>query len=98
MRPSVVRVRHVAPDDNICGHLAGISELHRETLEEHGVQPRAVGWKDEATQLRRFQTLTDVIDATDRCRSTILAVATVAFSGTSSTTVEYSWSATSDMT
>ena len=42
--------------------LKGVAKLYSRSLDEHGVAPLSVGWKDEATQRLRFEKLVEVID------------------------------------
>jgi SAM-dependent methyltransferase len=43
--------------------LTGIANLYEQNLSDHGTTSKSVGWKDEASQLLRFQKLVEVIDA-----------------------------------
>lgn len=42
-----------------------VSKFYSATLRTHGLVPQSVGWKDEASQLLRFQKLARVLDRTD---------------------------------
>ena len=42
--------------------LNGIAELYEKSLSDHGLDSKSVGWKDEGSQLLRFQKLVCVID------------------------------------
>lgn len=53
-------------DDPIANALAGIRDLYTGNLATHGLDSRSVGWKDEASQLVRFDRLARVIDVDGR--------------------------------
>jgi SAM-dependent methyltransferase len=42
--------------------LNAVAHLYSENLETHGVDPKSVGWRDEASQRLRFAKLAEVID------------------------------------
>lgn len=42
--------------------LSGIAELYEKSLSDHGLNSKSVGWKDEGSQLLRFQKLVYLID------------------------------------
>jgi SAM-dependent methyltransferase len=42
--------------------LHAVAHLYSENLETHGVDPKSVGWRDEASQRLRFAKLAEVID------------------------------------
>jgi SAM-dependent methyltransferase len=42
--------------------LSAVAHLYSENLETHGVDPKSVGWRDEASQRLRFAKLAEVID------------------------------------
>lgn len=42
--------------------LEGVSRLYTQSLQEHGLAPKAVGWRDEATHRLRFERLAQLID------------------------------------
>jgi SAM-dependent methyltransferase len=44
------------------GTLGGITRLYGQSLQEHGLTSKGVGWKDEASQRLRFEKLSQVID------------------------------------
>jgi SAM-dependent methyltransferase len=46
-------------------HLTPISKLYEDSLEEHGVQPLGVGWRDEGSHRLRFDKLASVINLND---------------------------------
>ena len=52
-------------DDPIPKTLTGIRELYSSNLAAHGLNSKSVGWKDEASQLLRFDRLARVIDEDD---------------------------------
>ena len=43
--------------------LRGVAELYEKSLSDHGLTSKSVGWKDEASQLLRFDKLSQVIGA-----------------------------------
>lgn len=49
-------------DDPIPKALTGIRDLYSGNLATHGPSSKSVGWKDEASQLLRFERLAQVID------------------------------------
>ena len=49
-------------DHSIPKTLDGIRDLYEDNLAEHGLTSKSVGWKDEASQLLRFERLSRVID------------------------------------
>ena len=48
--------------------LAAITRLYEDSLAAHGVQPLAVGWRDEASQRLRFKKLSSIIENGDGVR------------------------------
>lgn len=50
------------PDDPIARALEGIRDLYAGNLAAHGRDSKSVGWKDEASQLVRFDRLARVVD------------------------------------
>ena len=42
--------------------LVGIAALYTKNLHDYGIGPKSVGWKDESSQLLRFEKLVHVID------------------------------------
>ena len=53
----------MAPDkEKLRETLEGITGLYTRDLDVHGVCPKSVGWKDEASQRLRFEKLAQVID------------------------------------
>lgn len=42
--------------------LTGVANLYSSSLKAHGLMPKGVGWKDEASQRLRFEKLAQVID------------------------------------
>lgn len=42
--------------------LAGVARTYADSLAEHGIRSRAVGWKDEASQQLRFEKLLTVVE------------------------------------
>src|SRR2546423_9638935 len=42
--------------------LSGVADLYGKSLDDHGVSSKSVGWKDQASQLLRFEKLVQVID------------------------------------
>lgn len=53
-------------DDAVPRALEQISQLYGENLREHGLSSKSVGWKDEASQLLRFDRLVQVLNADDQ--------------------------------
>lgn len=51
----------------ILNTLAGIADMYSENLDVHGVAPKSVGWKDEASQKLRFANLAQLIDTKIAC-------------------------------
>lgn len=49
-------------DDSIPKALTGIRDLYSGNLATHGPSSKSVGWKDDASQLLRFERLAQVID------------------------------------
>jgi SAM-dependent methyltransferase len=49
-------------DPSIPKTLDGIRDLYESNLAEHGMSSKSVGWRDEASQLLRFERLARVID------------------------------------
>jgi SAM-dependent methyltransferase len=45
--------------------LEGVGRLYTESLSEHGTNSKAVGWRDEASQVHRFEQLARVLGDTD---------------------------------
>jgi len=53
----------MAPDEErLRETLKGIASLYTRDLDVHGICPKSVGWKDEASQRLRFEKLAQVID------------------------------------
>lgn len=50
------------PKDTIARTLTGIRDLYTGNLATHGLSSKSVGWKDEASQLLRFERLAQIID------------------------------------
>jgi SAM-dependent methyltransferase len=51
--------------DLVARALAGVRDLYTSGLVEHGVASKAVGWKDEASQLLRFEQLAKLVEPAD---------------------------------
>ena len=52
-----------APEkEQVVGTLKGIASLYEENLQNYGTASKSVGWKDEASQILRFEKLAQVID------------------------------------
>ena len=49
-------------EDPIPKALSGIRDLYTANLATHGLSSKSVGWKDEASQLLRFERLAQVVD------------------------------------
>jgi SAM-dependent methyltransferase len=52
----------IAPEAELTTFLAGVADLYEKNLDEHGLTSKSVGWKDEASQLLRFEKLVEVFD------------------------------------
>jgi SAM-dependent methyltransferase len=52
-------------DSSLEHAIASVASLYTESLSKHGIDSQAVGWKDEASQLFRFDQLARVIDDGD---------------------------------
>lgn len=53
----------VTPEEgNVSDTLDGIASLYEENLSNYGQASKSVGWKDEASQILRFEKLAQVID------------------------------------
>ncbi len=48
--------------DKLPRALAGIAALYTKNVSDYGIGPKSVGWKDETSQLLRFEKLVQVID------------------------------------
>lgn len=48
--------------EKVIGTLDGIANLYEENLKNYGQVSKSVGWKDEASQILRFEKLAQVID------------------------------------
>src|ERR1044072_7632136 len=46
----------------VAAALSGVSDLYEENLSNYGHASKSVGWKDEASQILRFEKLAQVID------------------------------------
>jgi SAM-dependent methyltransferase len=53
---------HQRPTGRVKKALKGIANLYTKSLENHGLEPKSVGWRDEVSQLLRFEKLIQVID------------------------------------
>jgi SAM-dependent methyltransferase len=53
---------NLAEKANLEDTLDGITNLYEENLKNHGQSSKSVGWKDEESQILRFEKLTQVID------------------------------------
>jgi len=49
--------------EKVVGTLKGIASLYEENLQNYGTASKSVGWKDEASQILRFEKLAQVIDS-----------------------------------
>ena len=47
---------------NLVDTLSGVASLYTNSLSEHGLTSKSVGWKDEASQRLRFEKLAQLID------------------------------------
>lgn len=47
----------------VAAALSGVADLYEENLRNYGQASKSVGWKDEASQLLRFEKLAQVVDA-----------------------------------
>lgn len=53
-------------DESLERAITEVRDLYTRGLDEHGTASKAVGWKDEASQLLRFEQLSRVLEGDDR--------------------------------
>lgn len=60
---STFKAGEMSTDNQVGNTLEKIKGLYEDNLVQHGISSKAVGWKDEQSQLLRFQKLSHVISA-----------------------------------